>query len=577
MSKFFSRWFRKVPPSVPVAPDIALPGPNPIESVPALDEEAVLRAALEQGDRSAVARLVVEGTSTKIRQLAAQALEDPSEIKPLLREVRGRDKNVYKILRQKCDAVLARERTEAQLREELNAASAAIGRHVRRSYDPLFTPTLEQLEVRWRPLATAAPEVMRQQVEHDIERCRETIAAHLKEVAAQAAHELAEANIAAEAKRLSELAKSEAAAAAAIIAAEEAAKSKALAEKLAAEAQAIRQIGGLIFKAHGALKEGSSSRAAGLRRAIEDKLAAVPPLPAHLIRQLQDLDDRLNELKDWKSYAAAPKRSELIERMEKLIDAKLPPRELADEIKRLQAQWKTVSRGVAEESDEDWQRFQTAAQTAYQPCKEYFTEQARQRAENLEKRKTLLDRLAVFESSQNWEQPDWRLLGTVLGEARQEWRDASPVDREAGRAAQETFDAAIARLQGRLDEERERNLRQKKNLVARAKHFLAATDTRKAADEIKQLQLKWKAVGITPREEDRALWEEFRLHCDAAFQRREREHTAHVAELRAKKAEEAAVRAELEEAAREYGAASEDGSKFSQLQSAFESLRDTKS
>ena len=80
----------------------------------------------------------------------------------------------------------------------------------------------------------------------------------------------------------------------------------------------IRQVGGLIRKARGALHEGSTGRAAGLRRAIDEKLTGAPPLPPYLTNQLQQLDAQLNELKDWKSFSVAPKRVELMEEMESL-------------------------------------------------------------------------------------------------------------------------------------------------------------------------------------------------------------------------------------------------------------------
>ena len=38
-------------------------------------------------------------------------------------------------------------------------------------------------------------------------------------------------------------------------------------------------------------------------RALEEKLSGAPPLPAYLANQLQRLDTKLNELKDWKSFA----------------------------------------------------------------------------------------------------------------------------------------------------------------------------------------------------------------------------------------------------------------------------------
>ena len=80
-------------------------------------------------------------------------------------------------------------------------------------------------------------------------------------------------------------------------------------------------------------------------------------MPPPLARQVQKLDATLNELKDWKEHAAAPKRAELIEEMEALIGSALEPRALADRIKQLQEDWKTISKGVVSDSDADWQRF----------------------------------------------------------------------------------------------------------------------------------------------------------------------------------------------------------------------------
>ncbi len=82
----------------------------------------------------------------------------------------------------------------------------------------------------------------------------------------------------------------------------------------------------------------------------------------------------------------------------------------------------------------DWERFHRASQAAYQPCREYFEAQATLRQENLQNRKTLLERLTAFEAAQSGENPDWRLLASVLREAPQEWRQYFPVDREANRA-----------------------------------------------------------------------------------------------------------------------------------------------
>jgi len=503
-------------------------------AVLAAQEEETLKAAIASGDADTVGRLVIEGTSTRIRQLAAEAVNDPAQIRQLIRDARGgKDKSVYKILTRKRDAVLAQEREIEQLRAEVSATSAALERHSHRHYDALFTPALEQLENRWKAVASHAEPQIAQVTQQAIDRAREVIAQHLRQVAAEAAREMAAAN----AQKQREQEEKAAAAAAAERARVQEEERRAQAEKLEAEAHALRQIGGLLRKAHGALAAGSSRTAAGLRRAIEEKLAAAPPLPAHLANQVKQLDAKLQELKDWKSFSVAPKRAQLIEQMESLIGATMHPSALAGHIKDLQEQWRTLSKGAGEDVEADWQRFHTAAQTAYQPCREYFAAQDQIKQDNLRQRQQLFERLAAFEAQHDWEQPEWRTVITALREARQLWRQHSPVDPAHAEQLQARFNELTASLQSRVDAEYARNVKEKQRLIERARGLAGSADSRKAIDEAKKLQENWKAVGPVPRDQDRKLWEEFRQQCDALFQKRQQEFASHHEALEGNKSE----------------------------------------
>ena len=551
----FSRFFRKAPPPPPVPevpgenPEtVPLPGPSPSDrALAAAREEEALRTAIGAREIPTIARLVIDGTSTKIRQHAAQAIEDPEVLRQLIKEVRGgNDKSVYKILTGKRDALLEQARRREKLQAEIGAAAAAIDRHSRRSYDPLFTPTLGQLESRWASVAAdAAPEIS-QKVREALDRSREVIAQHLRQIEEEASREQAAANAAVEARRLRELEEQAAAIASAERASALKEQRRAQAEKQEAEALALRQIGGLLRKALDALNAGSSGRAAGLRRAIEEKVSAAPPLPTYLSNQLQQLDTKLEELKDWKSFSVTPKRAELMEEMESLVGATLDPVTLADRIKALQEDWRTLSKGAGESLEADWKRFQEAAHKAYEPCRDYFESQAAMRRENLQRRAALLDRLAAFEAGHDWAQPDWRLVVAALRESRQVWRQCSPVERAAGKALQERFLALTAGLQSRLEAEYARNVIQKKSLIEAAQRLLAGEDSRQAIDAVKDLQHRWKAVGPVPRAVDQQLWEEFRLHCDAVFQRRQREFADYSAALEVNKSTAAALCEQLE-------------------------------
>ena len=555
----FSRLFRKAPSfqsasdPVPTAPtpsstESGTSGAAAARKLLAAKEAADLEAAIGSRDFEIVGKFVVEGTSTKIRQAAAQAIEDSAQLRQLIRDVRGgSDKSVYKILTQKRDVLVAQARQQEQLQGEITAALAALERHSHRPYDALYTPTLESLESRWKPVAFQAAPEFAAKAQEAVDRSRDIVAQHRREVEAQAARELSAANAASEAQHARELNERAAAEAAAERASIEEAERKAQAEKRESEALALRQVGGLIRKALGALREGSTGRTAGIRRAIEEKLATAPPLPTHLSNQLRQLDEQLEALKDWKSFSVAPKRAELIAEMESLAGSTLDPPVLAEQIRDLQEQWRTLSKGAGESIEAEWQRFRAAAQSAYQPCREYFEAQALVRQENLERRETLLKRLIALESQHDWTQPDWSLIVRALRESKQEWWRHSPVERAAAKALQETFDTTTASLQNRLDAEYARNVKEKTRLIESARQLSNIEENRRAVDEIKELQRKWKEVGLTPREQSEQLWSQFREQCDAVFEKRRQQSAESNATLEANKAAAIALCETVEE------------------------------
>jgi hypothetical protein len=557
-------------------------------SVAALCEDpSRLSAALASvDDPPQVAQLVLESPYSRLRQLAAETVDDPALLRQLLKQVRGKDKNVYKILKQKSDALHAEERRTAEIASEVEALCASLERHSHKIHDALYAPAFEYLHDRWRSL-TAQPSVeIQQRAEAAIEGCREVIAGHLRQIEQHAADKAAgqaareERERARQAAEAAALARADAEAqlrneAASLREAEEAAR----AQKCAAEERVFRQIGGLIHRANAALREGNTKKAAGLRSAIDEALhmapeiPLAPEIPPHLTRQLQQLDQKLNELKQWKDYAVAPKRLELIEEMELLVGSMEQPKILADRIKALQEEWRTIGKGIASDAPAEWERFQRASQEAYRPCREYFEAQAKQRQKNLENRKAVLDRLMAFEAAQNAENPDWRLMTSVLREAPLEWRQYVPVDREAGRTIQRDFDESMGRLRARLDTWFERNVADKQSLITRARQLVTQEDSREAIDGVKRLQILWKETGPVPRDQDQPLWSEFRELCDAVYQKRQQAHAEYTAGLESNKVKAAALCGEAEQLAALSGPALLEGiAKIAGWRAAFAAL-----
>ena len=114
----------------------------------------------------------------------------------------------------------------------------------------------------------------------------------------------------------------------------------------------VRQVGGLLRKAQSALAAGHSRQAGGhaARTRGQAGRAAGAAVSRSSPAQLQAFDEKLSALQDWRSFAVAPKRVELIEQMEALVGSTGSPTKLAEQIKRLQDEWKLISKGGTEDT-----------------------------------------------------------------------------------------------------------------------------------------------------------------------------------------------------------------------------------
>ena len=545
--KLFSRLFQAPPPPEPVAVEPPPAPPPPEPAPPAIDpeEQQSLLRAIESGSLEAaeLMRLAVEGQTTRLRQAAACAIQDPALWQELLPRLRGRDKAAYKLIKQRHDALLAEQRSRAQSNSDAGELCAIIERLATKPFDALFEPAVTVYAARWQAVPAEIDVTIRRRGEQALERCQAVIAAHERELARVAEEEASKRALEAERLAQQQAAEEQAAIEAreqaeakAAREAEAQAEAEALAEKQAAEAHVHAEILGLIRLSGAALSRGDTRKAARFRQSIEAGLTDAPALPPHLARNLEQLDARLNQLQQWKDFAAAPKRIELIEEVEALIGVDESPESLLEHLRALRQEWRTINKGLPVDTTAESQRFEQAYTAAFQPCQAHLNEQAAIRRTNLEARKQVLERVLAFETGLHAEQPDHPMIVRVLREAPQEWRRHTPVDRDAGRALDSDFFSALDRLRTKVNAWHAANAADKQALIARASQLATSADLPRAIDEVKRLQAQWKTIGPVAHAGSQAMWDEFRARCNAVFERRQQEQAEHSAVLEQAKA-----------------------------------------
>lgn len=281
--------------------------------------------------------------------------------------------------------------------------------------------------------------------------------------------------------------------------------------------QNLKAIQTKLEQLNAAIEAGSLKTANHLHRDIRqaEKDGA---LNQRTLQRFKLLGGQLKELNDWQGFSSSHKKEELCEKMEALISKPCAPEDKANQIKLLQEQWKQSG---ASSNQALWQRFKSASDTAYEPCKAYFSQQAEVRQKNLLERESICQQLDHFITNNDWQSANWPAAQEILRSAKQQWKQFSPVDRSKGNAAQKQFNNLLDRLNQLIRDEQAKNVGKKESLIAAAEKLLELSDETEAIEQAKQLQASWKTIGITPRKKDEQLWKTFRQHCDALFERRD--------------------------------------------------------
>ncbi|MEJ2045958.1 MAG: DUF349 domain-containing protein [Reinekea sp.] len=299
---------------------------------------------------------------------------------------------------------------------------------------------------------------------------------------------------------------------------------KSLEEHRRQEIGKVRAIRTQLRRCLSAVEEGSIRRASGLYHGVEEKLKDFN-LDQHpgIKKQLDETTEAIEKLRDWQSYAVLPKKQALIKKMEALIHQSLDPESRANTIRDMQDEWKLLSRGLQDHQQELWETFHDLAQKAYEPCREYFSEQRNLREVNLGRRKEVVEQLRTYSEIINWDEPDIREIDRVLQAARNDWRHYSPVDRVANKDIQKTFDQLHRSIMDKLRAEQSVFRDNKLAIIEKAKQLLELDDAREATEQAKQLQQQWKSAGMVARKNEQELWKAFREVCDELFERREQQ------------------------------------------------------
>ena len=232
----------------------------------------------------------------------------------------------------------------------------------------------------------------------------------------------------------------------------------------------------------------------------------------------------LNDFRDLDRKKNLEEKTKLTEKAELLLNeviiknALSKYRDLADEF------W---SIGPVPDIDKDaiYSRFRSIRTKLEEKFKVVQEEYKQKMIDNLATRETLVQKIEPFIDFMSDRINDWKSKTDEIKKTQEEWRKASPVDKEAGKNASKSFWDQNklffnnkAAFFDTLEKEREENLVKKQGMIEKVKALKNSDEELSVKiDRVKKMQADWKKVGPAPRKVNDEIFQEFRSICNSFF------------------------------------------------------------
>jgi predicted transcriptional regulator len=244
---------------------------------------------------------------------------------------------------------------------------------------------------------------------------------------------------------------------------------------------------------------------------------------------LNHIRAELKRLGDWARWGGNISREELVKAVEELPAQKLAMSELAKKVGSMRDRWKALDAVSGHAPKSLWERFDAACTSAYAPAAAHFKQLAGERHANAAKAQALISETQALAESVANDGADLKNVAAAGQRLRQMWGRLGTIDRKEKRKLDHTFDKVLANMLAPLSEQRKVEAAKREQLIVEAE-ALEPSD-RHTLDKLRRLQERWqeqaKALPLE-RKTEQALWQRFRVACDAIFAKRK--ETAHAAD-----------------------------------------------
>lgn len=190
-----------------------------------------------------------------------------------------------------------------------------------------------------------------------------------------------------------------------------------------------------------------------------------------------------------------------------------------EEILAIQEEWKKIGFATKKANNKIFKRFREACDKFFKAKNTFYKGIKEEMAENLAKRKVLLEKAEALKAAENWKE-----ASETVKELQKEWRKIGATVKKHSDEVWEKFSAVcdyIFDQKNQISSEaraaEEDNLKQKKSLVEKVNEFVPTGDKNSDVAALKEIMAEFDKIGFVPIKEKANVNSEFKKAIDSKF------------------------------------------------------------
>lgn len=195
----------------------------------------------------------------------------------------------------------------------------------------------------------------------------------------------------------------------------------------------------------------------------------------------------------------------LVARLEERLASDMPQRRkdwetLTEEIKAMQAEWRTIGYSGRKEGDQLYARLRAGIDAFFMLKKEYYQRSRSQEQANLELKQALVERAKELSQS-----TDWDATAKALQDLQRQWKEIGPVPERHSQGVYNKFRESLdyffdqRKAQGMDKRSHERdNLKAKEALLDELRALQASSDSSNLQNALRDIHQRWQQAGYVP-------------------------------------------------------------------------------